>query len=321
MKIFRSSTEARGQLRCPAVAIGNFDGVHLGHQALFARVAELSREEGCEKVALTFDPHPARLFNPELAPDLLTTEAQKLALLEAHGLDAVVIERFDSDFASLSPRGFVEQTLAQNIHARHVVVGRDFVFGQLRAGNLQTLVELGREYGFAAHGVEPVRADGIVVSSTKVRNFLLMGRVRGAAVLLGRHYTVEGPVVAGKARGRTIGFRTANVEAENELLPKRGVYVGRTVLPSGEAVPAVINIGTNPTFEKGSVMTLEAHLLDFDGDLYGQRLKVEFLQRLREERRFGSVDELVAAIRDDVVRAREMLTEGCPRPLGAAASK
>jgi riboflavin kinase / FMN adenylyltransferase len=307
MRRFASSAAAREKLRAPAVAIGNFDGVHRGHQALFARARELARAEGGDAVALTFAPHPARFFNPELAPPLISTPAQKLALLEACGLDAVVEEPFDADFAALSPLEFVRRILVERLATRHVVVGDGFVFGSKRAGNLHTLQQLGREHGFSAHGIEPVRVASIVVSSSKIREFLLLGRVGGASMLLGRDYLVEGVVVAGKARGRSIGIPTANVESESEIVPRKGVYAGWACLPDDSVHQAVINIGTNPTFEKAAVLSLEVHLLDWSGDLYGKRLGVLFTQRLRDERRFETADELVAAIHDDIRDARLLL--------------
>ena len=307
MKIYRSSTEAAGLLSTPAVAIGNFDGVHQGHQALFELAMALAREEGGQAVALTFTPHPARFFSPQLAPPLINTMEQKLALMEACGLDAVVVEPFDADLAALTPREFVRQVLVQRLGARHVVVGKNFLFGRKRAGDLQTLQRLGSEMGFEAHGLECVHVQSIAARSTKIREFLLMGRVIGAAVLLGREYTVEGGVVRGKGRGSTIGIPTANIQMDNEILPRRGVYAGRVRVPSGKINDAVINIGTNPTFEKAAVLSFEVHVLDFSGDLYDQRLIVTFKQRLRDERRFDSVDELVGAIHEDIFVARQVL--------------
>ncbi len=319
MKVFRSSTTVEPSLASgrTAVAIGNFDGVHIGHQALFARTIELARQERIPAVALTFDPHPARYFKPHLAPPLITSERQKLRLMQEvgtrdAGLDAVVIERFDRDFASLSAEAFVRRVLVQRLGARHVVTGRGFVFGRHRSGTRETLVTLGREAGdergFESHSVDLVRAGGIPISSTKIREFVLMGRMRGAKALLGREFGVAGQVTTGEGRGRTIDVPTANLEPETELLPGRGVYAGRVILPGGRRYPAVINFGTAPTVRKSTRMIIEAHLLDFPPeDLVGQRIRVLFCQRLREEQRFASLDELVAAIQHDIARARELL--------------
>jgi riboflavin kinase/FMN adenylyltransferase len=306
MKVYRSSQEAAGKLRAAAIAIGNFDGVHRGHQELFQRARGLAGPSGMA-VALTFSPHPARYFNPELAPPLITTEEQKLELLASCGLDAVVVERFDEAFAALDPEAFCEQILARRLAARHVLVGHGFLFGRQKAGNLKTLTDLGRERGYEVHGVRAVRVASIVISSTKIREFILLGRVGGASMLLGRDYLVQGRVVEGKARGRTIGIPTANVTPDNEVLPRRGVYAGWVRLADRQVHRAVVNIGTNPTFEKADALSLEAHLLDFSGDIYGQQIGVHFTQRLRDERRFSSVDELLAAIHGDIEDARQLL--------------
>ena len=308
MKVFRSSREAAGKLNKPTVAIGNFDGVHQGHVALFNKAISLSQAVGGEAVALTFTPHPARFFNPDLAPPLINTAEQKLELMAACGLDAVVVEPFDADLAALTPREFVNRVLAERLTARHVVVGQNFLFGKKRAGDLATLQRLGQDLGFEAHGIHCVNVQSIPARSTKVREFLLMGRVIGAAVLMGREYSVEGKVVEGKGRGRTIGIPTANIQMDNEILPRRGVYAGRVRHPDGRVLNAVINIGTNPTFEKAAVLSFEVHVLDFSEDLYGQQLGVVFTQRLRDEQRFASVDELLEAIHEDIAVARELLS-------------
>ncbi len=309
MKVYRSSLEARGKLDAPAVAIGNFDGVHQGHQSLFDKVATLAVGDGGEAVALTFNPHPARFFSPDLAPPLINTEEQKLEIMASCGLDAVVVEPFDADLAGLTPEDFVGRVLVERLGVRHVVVGKNFLFGKKRAGDLATLQQLGDERGYTAHGMDIVNVQSMPARSTKVREFLLMGRVIGAAVLMGREYSVEGRVVRGKGRGRTIGIPTANIHMDNEILPRRGVYAGRARHPDGRVIDAVINIGTNPTFEKAAILSFEVHLLDFSGDLYGERLVVSFAQRLRDERRFASVDELVEAIHEDITVAREILSQ------------
>ena len=316
MKVFRSSQDAFGHFDRPAVAIGNFDGVHLGHRAIFARTRQLANGAAAQRsaVVLTFEPHPARHFRPDLAPPLITTEAQKLQLIERSGLDGVVIQPFDEAFAALTPARFVRQVLCEHLQAAHVVVGRTFVFGHDRAGNLEKLIALGEQHGFEAHGVEPVYSDGIVISSSKIREFVMMGRVEGAAALLGRTFAVTGRVVRGAGRGQTIGVPTANLAANNELIPKRGVYAGTVELVDlsnpdrgGARHPAVINVGTAPTMRTTGEMVIEAHLLDFASDLVGRPLTVAFEHRLRDERRFPSVPDLVEAIRGDIQRARELL--------------
>jgi riboflavin kinase/FMN adenylyltransferase len=314
MEVFRSSQDAaKAVVSGSVVAIGNFDGVHLGHQALFAHAGKLARQEGVPALALTFDPHPGRFFSPELAPPLITTEEQKLRQLERCGLDIVVVQRFDREFAKLKPDQFIREVLVRHLSARHVVVGQGFVFGRHRAGNLATLGTLGRECGFATHGHDLVRASGIPISSTKVREFVLMGRMRGAKALLGREFEVIGTVVTGAGKGRTIGIPTANLEPDTELIPGRGVYAGRAMV-GGEFYPSVINVGTAPTVRTSTQMIIEAHLLDFSGDLVGERLSVTFTQRLRSEERFSSIEELVAAIQRDIDSARQILESA---PLGS----
>ncbi|MCC6750734.1 MAG: bifunctional riboflavin kinase/FAD synthetase [Deltaproteobacteria bacterium] len=312
MQVFRSAKGLRGMLAGPAVAIGNFDGVHLGHQALMRRAKELAHAHGGSGVALTFDPHPARYFKPDLAPPLITSLDQRLELLAAQGLDAVVVEPFGEALASLAPDAFVEEVLVRGLGAQHVVVGESFVFGHRRGGSLATLTELGHRHGFTTVGLPAVCAQEIVVSSTKIREFVLMGRMEGATLLLGRDHFVDGVVVTGQGRGRTIGVPTANLASENELVPGRGVYAARATLASGDEREAVVNIGTAPTFGGSPLATVEAHLLDFEGELVGQRLRLHFAHRLRDERKFPSAGALVEAIRADIATARSYFA-GRPR--------
>lgn len=310
MKVYRSSAAAAAELPQggTAVAIGNFDGVHIGHRTLFARATELAQRDELLPVALTFDPHPARFFTPDLAPPLITTEARKLQLIAESGIAALVIEPFTAEFASLPPERFVTEILVERLRARHVITGKSFVFGRQRAGDHALLASMGRAHGFVAHGLELVRYGGIPVSSSKIREFVLMGRMRGAKALLGREFGVVGHVVTGAGRGRTIGIPTANLQPETELLPGRGVYVGRVALPDGRELEAVVNVGTAPTVRRNERVIIEAHLLDFPGEqLVGQRIRVLFLQRLRDEQRFASIDELVEAIHLDIAAAREIL--------------
>ncbi len=308
MRIYRTTQQAEGHLKAPAVAIGNFDGVHLGHQALFGRARALAHTRGGDAVALTFSPHPARYFNPKLAPPLVTHEDKKLELMETCGLDAVVIMPFNAELANLSPAEFVQKVLVRQLNTKDVVVGQDFVFGSDRTGNMETLRTLGEQHGFSAHGIQPICVSAIRVSSSKLREFLLLGKVGGASMLLGRDYRVDGIVVPGKARGRTIGVPTANIAPENEIIPRKGVYAGWVNIPGDQEIhQAVINIGTNPTFEKAAVFSLEVHILDYTGDLYDKRLGVYFTQRLRDEQRFPSVEKLLEAIRNDISDARALL--------------
>ncbi|HYI00164.1 bifunctional riboflavin kinase/FAD synthetase [Hyalangium sp.] len=302
MKLFHSMAEAR-ELAGSAVALGNFDGVHVGHQALFA---EARRHAPC--VALTFQPHPGKVLQPELAPKLITLLPRKLELFETHGLDAAVVQPFTREYAR-TPAAAFEESLLDVMGARHLVVGSDFTYGAARAGTVLTLRDAAARRGAEVHVVPPVAVDGVVASSSKVREYILEGRVSAAHRLLGRPFDLDGTVVPGAGRGRGIGFPTANVDTQNELRPAPGVYAIRVRLKDelhGPWRPGAANIGVKPTFG-GSVVTIEAHLLDFQGDLYGKELRVQFLERLRPEQRFGSVAELVGQIKRDVEAARTVI--------------
>jgi riboflavin kinase/FMN adenylyltransferase len=320
MEVFRSLEEAkaRGSLRGCAVAIGNFDGVHLGHQRLLALARERARARGAPVAVLTFDPHPVRVLRPAFAPPLLTTLARRLELLAGEGVDGAVAQPFDLGYARTPAREFVARDLVDRLGCAEVVVGYDFTAGHERA-RVDALRPMLASAGVLLHVVEPVTADGLVVSSTKIREFLLEGNVEAAALLLTRPYDVDGTVVRGAGRGRGFGFATANV-ATPALLPANGVYVvrarvggrpGSTGLEGGALHGAVCNVGVKPTVETGAPVVLEAHLLDFDGrDLYGESIRVAFLARLRDERRFPSVDALRAQIAEDAARARAHLATG-----------
>ncbi len=307
MDTFRGHTALSRRLRNAVVAIGNFDGVHRGHAHIFHEVRGLAAGLDGESVVLTFDPHPAKVLAPAYAPPLITTLDRKLELIAGEGIDATVVEPFDRAFAARSPEAFVGEVLVDGLGARHVIVGYDFTFGAKRAGTVQRLTELGAELGFGVTVIAPVTIEGIVCSSTKVREFVLEGRVDGAALVLGRAPEVEGEVVRGDGRGRTIGVPTANLRTATELVPKIGVYAGWGVRVSdGKRWPAAINVGTNPTFVDGQSARVEAHLLDCDEDLYGQRLRVGFVARLRDEERFASKDALVAQIKKDIEATRRL---------------
>jgi riboflavin kinase/FMN adenylyltransferase len=291
----------------PAVTIGNFDGVHVGHRALVAAAVEQARARDGTAVVLTFDPHPARVLRRDRAPAALTTLAQKEELLAALGVDRLAVLPFDAALAALDPEAFAREVLAEALGARHVVVGESFRFGHRRAGDAGTLVALGARLGFEVQAKAPVLALGEPVSSSRVREALGRGDVRAARAMLGRPYFVDAVVVRGAGRGRTIGVPTANLEGDNEVLPQRGVYAARCRVPGGRWSGAVVNVGYRPTFDNGP-LTVEAHLLDFDGDLYGARVRLEFHERVRGEQRFGGADALVARIREDVAVARALLS-------------
>ena len=289
-----------------AVAIGNFDGVHRGHQALVARAVARARETGGAAVVLTFDPHPARVLRPQAAPSPLTTLPQKEELVLALGIERLVALEFDARLAALTPDAFVHEVLASLLGARHVVVGESFRFGRGRQGDARTLEALGGRQGFDVQVVSPLLHAGRPISSSRVREALAAGEVREAAELLGRPYALDGRVVRGDGRGRGLGIPTANLAVEEQLLPARGVYAGRALVPGGQWRMAVVNVGERPTFG-GTGLVVEAHLLDFEGDLYDARVRVSFHARLRGEERFASAAALVARIHEDVRAARELL--------------
>ena len=305
MQLYRSLEEARALPRGGAVAIGNFDGVHLGHRRLFELAREHARSKGGPAVALTFEPHPARVLRPDLAPPLITPLARKLELLGEQGLEAVVVQPFDGAYARADAAEFVVRDLTGHLGVREVVVGHDFTAGRgrTRVDGLRALL-LAR--GMELTLVDPVASEGLVVSSTKIRELLLEGNVEGAAQLLGRPHDVEGAVRRGAGRGRGFGFATANLRPA-AMLPANGVYAVRARLAEG-LYGGVCNVGVKPTVQEAGPVEAEVHLFGFGGrELYGETLRVAFVARLREERRYPSLEALLAQIAKDVERARALL--------------
>ena len=315
MDVVRSLTVCP-DLTGSVVTIGAFDGIHLGHQALLRLVREKAAERDLPTALVTFDRHPAQLVRPESAPKLLTNLDQKLELLEATGLvDLAVVLTFDEGRRRESAEDFVTEVLNGCLHARLVVVGADFHFGNARRGNVALLERMGRDLGFEVVGLELVSAPGeVTYSSTLVRARLAEGDVRGAAEILGRAHEVRGTVVEGDRRGRELGFPTANVAVPEEIcLPSAGIYAGTFSGTDGVERPAALSLGRRPTFYADQpYLLLEAYLLDFSGDLYGQQASVGFVDRIRSEERFDSVDALVAAIRRDIEAVRRVLEPRAP---------
>ena len=316
MQIWRSLGEVPDVGRT-VVTVGNFDGVHLGHQHVVARAREVAHELGdLPVVAVTFDPHPIAVLRPEHAPPTLTTLDVRAELLAAAGVDDLLVVPFSREIAAWPPERFVTDILVGALHARAVVVGANFRFGARAAGDLATLTELGRLHDFDAEGIA---LDGgpQVWSSTYVRTCLAVGDVDGAAQALGHPFTVRGEVVKGDQRGRELGYPTANVPTVGIAAPADGVYAGwlrRLDRPGEPALPAAISVGTNPTFPGDRARRVESYVLDRDDlELYGVVVEVSFVARIRGMQRFDSVDELVATMRQDVEKARERLD----RPAGA----
>ncbi len=307
MQVVMGLEDLRGRLHKPVITIGNFDGVHLGHQALFAKAVERARALEGTALAVTFEPHPIRVLRPAVNLPLITPLDQKLELMAQSGLDLTLCLRFDQDFARLSADAFVDKLLVGRLGAVEVVVGYDFAFGHKGLGDLDLLRAKGEKWGFAVHVVGPVIVDDRPVSSTRVRQEVADGNMEGARRLLGRHYRVAGRVVAGHGRGgRLLGFPTANLRVSDELLPGPGVYAVMVELPGGRLLKGANNIGSNPTFDDNG-LSVETHLLDFDGDLYGQDIRLHFVERLRGEERFASAEELKAQIAKDIARAIAVL--------------
>jgi riboflavin kinase/FMN adenylyltransferase len=311
METASGSAEVRGRTRGAALTIGNFDGLHLGHQALLRAVVGRAQKAGRPSVVYTFDPHPRRVLNPDQPLPRLMCWPQLQEGIASFGVDWLIREPFTHEFAALSPEEFMETVVVERLQPSVIVVGRDFHFGKGRGGSGALLSELAAALRIGVEVIPNVRVDGSDVSSTRIREQLRAGDVEGAARGLGRPYEIWGRVVEGDRRGRTLGFPTANLEPENELLPHRGVYATwvrrfRGETPLEERLPAVTNVGTRPTFEAGRMLT-EAHLLDFDGDLYGERLALAFHARIRDEQAFAGIDALKRQIALDAARARALL--------------
>jgi riboflavin kinase/FMN adenylyltransferase len=295
------------------LTIGNFDGLHVGHRAIMETVVGRARDLEGEAVVYTFEPHPRKVLQPDRAPRLLMTIEQKLERLESLGVDLAIVEPFDAAFAAVSPETFVREYIHERIRPMEVYVGYDFHYGRDREGSMRLLTETGPRLGFAVTIIPEVSLEGADVNSTRIRALLEAGDVVTAAALLDRPYGVRGEVVEGDRRGRTLGFPTANLAPQSEILPAAGVYAGMLrLLDAGEPapgpwLPAVTNVGRRPTFLEGQALVAEAHLIDFEGDLYGRSVELDFRHRLRAEQKFSGVDALRDQIARDVQDARSRL--------------
>src|SRR5262245_34183511 len=287
----------------PVLALGNFDGVHRGHRKILDRVRRVAGERAAMAVVMTFDPHPPRVVRPDKAPPLLMTTAQKLEAIAGSGVQGAAIVRFTPELSRWDPERFVQTVLVDWLRVAEVWVGANFLFGHDRAGNFSLLRALGSRYGFKAEKIDPVRYKDFVVSSTRIRRLVAEGRVDEAGALLGHQYYVDGIVVEGDRRGRTIGFPTANLCTENELAPPHGVYATTTTI-DGVVRPSVTNVGVRPTVDVSGKTRIEVHVFNFDQDLYGRSIRLGFVQRIRDERAFDSLDALRAQIGADCARAR-----------------
>ncbi|OJX74897.1 MULTISPECIES: bifunctional riboflavin kinase/FAD synthetase [unclassified Leifsonia] len=309
MKVFRSIDEVPDGFGPSAVTIGKFDGVHSGHRAVIGRLREVAADRGLTAAVITFDRNPLELIAPEKCPASLVSNGQKLDLLAGTGIDATLMVAFDRALADLEPEEFVHRILVERLHAAEVLVGSDFRFGHRGAGDVRLLRELGEKYGFAVELIDDVRPEhGRRVSSTWIRELLADGDVAHAAELLGHIPTLRGVVVHGAARGRELGYPTANLSPESEgLIPADGVYAG-WLTDGDETYPAAISVGNNPTFEGVPHKQVEAYVLDRELDLYGHCVEVSFVQRIRGMVAYQGVEPLIAQIADDVEKARGILS-------------
>ncbi|RMF86036.1 MAG: bifunctional riboflavin kinase/FAD synthetase [Nitrospinota bacterium] len=298
MKIIRDIADIPSGLPFPVLTLGNFDGVHRGHQALLTRVCQRAEEMAGTPMVLTFDPHPLKVLAPEKCPVLITTTSQKMRLLQRYGIAITICLPFTREFANWEAERFVEEILHRRIGVKEIYVGYDFAFGRGRQGTPALLESLGATAGFAVKILAPVQNGGGVVSSTRIRHLVQRGAVQEASRLLGRPYMLEGEVIPGFRKGTELGFPTANIRPANELIPANGVYVTETFL-QGHWYASITNIGVNPTFQRDQ-RRIEVHLFDFSRQIYGEQVELAFLEKIRDERRFPSVTALVEQIASDV---------------------
>lgn len=301
MRLFHGTDNAEIQ-RPTVLTLGVFDGLHLGHQLIIRTVAERAKVSGAVPTAITFDPHPRAVLHPASSPPLLQTLDQKVEGFGILGIEQTIVVRFTEEFAQIRAEDFLRDVVSERLQAREVYLGRGFNFGHNREGNIDLLRRVSSELGFVADEAPEVRLRGQRVSSSRIRGLLAQGRVNLARRMLGRPYGVEGMVVRGNERGHKLGFPTANLHPQNRVIPAHGVYVTGTLI-DGQWRRSVTNVGTRPTFETGTEPSVETFVINWSGDLYGDVIRVRFLYRLRDEKKFGSLEELKAQIENDVARA------------------
>lgn len=304
MEVLRDIEDPKLSLSGSVVTLGNFDGIHLGHQALLRSAVEEAKRRALPSVVLTFEPHPLKLLVPERAPRLLLAPQDKMQLLESFGVHTIVAQRFDRSFSSLSAEDFVRRCIVGRLKTRKIWVGRDLRFGQGRKGGVDDLIRWGPGFGFEVGVIDPILLNGIRISSSQIRQLIEQGRVDEAQPMLGRYHFVAGRVVSGHKRGHELGFPTANISSRTEVVPLDGIYATITEIRQKPWL-SVSSVGVNPTFG-GDSRTVESFILDFDRDLYGESVKLFFVKRIREERKFSSVDALIARMEQDVIAAKEI---------------
>jgi riboflavin kinase/FMN adenylyltransferase len=306
MKIIRNLSHI-GELRNPVVTIGNFDGVHVGHRQIFRQLKQAAVDANGVSVVITFEPHPLKVIPSGKKIRLISTYKEKERLLEASGIDYLVVIPFTREFAAISAREFVSDVLVRSIGIRKLIIGYDYAFGRNREGNIGFLRLLGKEYGFAVEVLEPIWDGKTLFSSTNIRKMVEEGNVADVVRLLGRHFSIAGEVVHGHHRGKLLGFPTANIQTDNELIPKCGVYAVKVKI-DGTMYDGACNIGPNPTFDDEAI-SIEVFIFDFEGDLYGQSLRLFFVERVRDEKKFSDVTALQQAIAEDVARSMAVLKD------------
>jgi riboflavin kinase/FMN adenylyltransferase len=306
MEVIWKAKDFGRSFKNPVLTLGNFDGVHLGHQRIFRRVREKAKEIGGDSIAYTFEPHPVQILKPEREPFLLLPIAERLRLIGELGIDVAICAPFTREFANLTAEEFVRDILHNQIGVREVFVGQNTTFGRNREGSVPLLKGFGQRFGFAVEAVEAVEVGGAVISSSRIRKLVSTGDVKGAAELLGRYPLLFGEVIRGHGRGsKKLGFPTANLKTSSVLSPKPGIYAVWAIHDS-QRYPAVANLGWNPTFHDQQ-FSIEVHILHFDKDIYGHPLRVEFVERLRDEVTFRGPEELITQIKKDVEQAKKIL--------------
>ena len=301
MKIFHGTDNAN-ILRSTVLTLGVFDGLHLGHQKIIQKVVSRAKAVGAVPTVITFDPHPRAVLYPENAPPLLQTLDQRLANFEVLGIEQAIVIRFNQEFASQDAEVFLRDIVHERLQAKEVFLGRGFAFGKNRGGNIELLKKISAELGFCADEVPEITVRGQRISSSKIRELLAVGKINFARRMLGRPYGVEGQIIHGDQRGRAIGFPTANLKPRNRVIPKYGVYATANLI-DGKWRRSITNVGVRPTFDGDKEPSIESYIFDFDGDLYGNVLRVRFLHRIRDERKFSGIEELKNQIEKDTRRA------------------
>lgn len=312
MLIFTNEDKQIPELPLLCLTLGIYDGVHLGHQKIIRRVIERAREIGGMSCVVTFDPHPREVLMPDAAPDLLTSTKKKIELIESLGTDAVCLTRFTPEFAKIEAREFVKDFLIDTLRTKVIVEGYDWRFGKGRQGNVELLREMGKKNGYEVEQLDGMIIDERVVSSTLIRELVLNGGLDRAAKYLGRRYSITGDIVEGSRLGREIGFPTANIEPHHEAIPPNGIYAVRVDV-AGIHKPGTLNIGYRPTVTEQRKRTVEVHIMDFYQDIYNEEIEVTFVERLRDEKKFPSLDALTDQIKKDVEKARKVLVEQSDR--------